>query len=106
MAQNPKYINGVFINRRNGQYGEFFSMDANKAELIQQIQSMTPDEKGKIRFVFNPHKDDNNKLSMEKSDWKPSQQGGGSNSVAAPAQQRSVSTPAPANNSAGDDLPF
>jgi len=60
-----KYVNGVFITKKTGIYGDFFSMDINKKQMIEYLQDAEEDSRGMVKFKLNYTKADPNKLSME-----------------------------------------
>lgn len=63
MANNSKYINGIFATRKDGNYGEYISIGITD-EGIEALKNLP--KNGEFRnFTLNPQKNDNNKFSAK-----------------------------------------
>jgi hypothetical protein len=73
MGQLPKknYLNGIFVKKKSGQFGEFFSVGIKKADLISQLNSMKEDERGFVNLVMTSQQADPSKYSVYEDTWKP-----------------------------------
>ena len=70
-GQSKEYINGIFVTKREGQYGEFFSLGIKKDELIKTLQGMEADDKGFVNLTMTPQKSNASKYSVYVNNWKP-----------------------------------
>jgi hypothetical protein len=98
MAQNSDYAEGLFISKRNGQYGEFLSIGILKGKFIDYLMEMEEDEKGFVNFTGNPQKADQNKYSVKPFVASPKTSKATSGKTSKPQQAKKVV--------ADDDLPF
>lgn len=71
---SKQYLNGVFATKKNGQYGEFFSLSFRKEQVIEELQKLQADAKGFVNFTMTPQKADPNKCSIYLNDFVPSTQ--------------------------------
>jgi hypothetical protein len=68
MAQTEKqWVDGLFITKRDGKYGEFLSIGIRKNEFIKYLSNLKEGSDGFINFVGNPRKNDENKYSIQVS---------------------------------------
>lgn len=90
-----QWVDGIFITKRDGKYGEFLSIGIRKKEFIKFLSGLEEGQDGFINIVGNPRKADPSKFSMQ---------------VAKPFEKRSGQKPSePAFvgvSDASDDLPF
>ncbi|HYG02038.1 MAG TPA: hypothetical protein VD927_06300 [Chryseosolibacter sp.] len=63
MAQNKEYINGIFITRANGQYGEYFQIGITK-EGLKALSELPASEAGYRNVSAYPRKDNKDKFSV------------------------------------------
>jgi len=85
-----QWVNGLFITKKDGQFGEFLSISLKKNEFIKQLEELEADEKGFINFTSNPQRVDPNKYATTVNTWRPESR--------APLAQEPTSVV--------DDLPF
>lgn len=71
MGQPKNYLNGIFVKKKTGQYGEFFSIGIKKKEFIEQLQRLQEDGKGFVNLTMTPQRDDASKYSVYEDNWKP-----------------------------------
>jgi hypothetical protein len=64
--ETPKYINGLFITKKEGQYGEYFSVGITQ-EGLDALKDLEPSASGFRNFTFSPQKADPNKYSCKPS---------------------------------------
>jgi len=105
---NKEYINGIFISRKEGQYGEFFNVGVKKEEFLKSIEAIAEDDRGFINLTMTPQKSDPSRLSVYVNDWKPTggpTGEGGKTQVPAKPYKPSTKS-APVTNDTIDDLPF
>lgn len=104
---NREFVNGIFVTKREGQYGEFFSLGLKKEDVIANLQALEEDDRGFVNLTMTPQKGDPNKYSVYVNSWKPGDNEKKSAPTPAPKQQtpnKSTSkSKAPAST---DDLPF
>jgi hypothetical protein len=60
---DQKYINGVFIQKKAGQYGEYLSIGLTD-EAIEQIKSIKKNNAEIRNFIAVPRKGDSSKFSV------------------------------------------
>lgn len=105
---SKEYVNGIFVNKKEGAYGEFFSVGIKKDEFIQSLQAIDEDDRGFINLNMTPQKTNPNKMSLYINDWRPNggPTGEGGKSNATSTQQPSSKKGKNANSDPSDDLPF
>lgn len=53
MAQDKQYLNGVFVDKKNGQYGQFYNIHIPNLEVfIQNLRNMPLNDRGGLRLVL------------------------------------------------------
>jgi hypothetical protein len=103
---NREFVNGIFVTKREGPYGEFFSLGLKKEEIIEQIQNLEEDDKGFVNLTMTPQKSNPNKYSVYVNAWKP---GSNENSYQAPAKTQTTQPSSPKKSAPKDEddtLPF
>lgn len=65
-----KYLNGIFITKKEGQYGEYLSIGINE-EGLKTLQGLEKSASGFRNFVASPQKSDPNKFSVKPIVAKP-----------------------------------
>ena len=72
---DKKYLNGVFIDKRTGQYGTFYKLHVPSMEqFIANLQEVELNDKGGARFIITDQKNDPSKGSIYVDDWQPTPQ--------------------------------
>jgi hypothetical protein len=59
-----KYINGIFITKKEGQYGEYLSVGISE-EGLKELQKLEVSTGGFRNFIASPQKNDPNKFSSK-----------------------------------------
>lgn len=59
-----RYIKGLFITERTGQYGKYLSIGITE-EGLQALKSINPNEKGVRNFFASPQRNDPSKYSAQ-----------------------------------------
>lgn len=109
MANERQFLNGVFADKKNGSYGEYFDLHIpDLGRFIENLKQFKTNSKGGLRFRMTEQQTPG-KMSIYFNDWEPTGLPGApqqlpqrtpSPSAGKPAAKK----PAPATNS--DDLPF
>ena len=102
MATNKVYLNGVFAEKKQGQFGEFWSLwIPNKDEFIQNLHQLPTDARGGFNFTLSEQKNDPKKGSISLYQPEPKTGGAtqGGNSQYKPKYEKQ-----PVDDS--QDLPF
>ena len=86
----PKYVNGIFIEQKEGPFGTFLSIGITEAGL-QELKNLPVSAKGWRNLTATPQKDNHNKYSV-----KPYSPGKPQETVSGNPQQETD----------GDSLPF
>lgn len=63
MAQNKEYINGVFITRAQGKFGEYFQIGITE-EGLKALSELPKSEAGYRNASAYPRKDNKDKFSV------------------------------------------
>lgn len=64
MADNSKYLNGLFATKREGNYGEYISIGITD-EGIAALQNLSKSENGFRNFTLTPQKNNPEKYSAK-----------------------------------------
>jgi hypothetical protein len=65
MSQSKtEYLNGIFISKREGQYGEFLSIGITE-EGLESLKNLAKNDKGVRNFTASPQRNDPNKFSSK-----------------------------------------
>jgi hypothetical protein len=59
-----KYVNGMFMKRKNGKYGEYFVISV-KEEAFESLRNIEANSDGFRTIIASPKKDDNDKFSLK-----------------------------------------
>lgn len=58
MELQSKYLNGVWADKGQGQYGDYWKLHiTNRDAFLQEIMRFPVNEKGGLRFTLSPQKD-------------------------------------------------
>ena len=93
MAEQTKYINGLFIEEREGQYGTYLTIGITD-DGIENLRNAPRNDKGIRNFTGSRQKNNNQKYSVQP--YVAKQQGSGNG----------ASRPTGTQGSAIDGLPF
>jgi len=109
MANEKQFLNGVFADKKNGQYGEYFDLHIPELErFITNLRAFRTNSKGGLRFRMTEKQAKNGEMSIYFNEWEPTGQPSISQRTASPTAQQSQRSfgqkPAPVDNS--QDLPF
>ncbi len=58
------YLNGVFMKKKDGKYGEYFVISF-KDDGLQNLKNLEPNQDGFRTVIASPRKDDANKYSIK-----------------------------------------
>lgn len=64
MATNNTYINGLFVTKKEGQYGEYLSVGISE-EGLKALAALEKSESGFRNLTLSPQKNDPNKYSAK-----------------------------------------
>lgn len=64
MSNNSKYLNGWFVSKREGNYGEYLSVGITD-DGIEALKNLPKSESGFRNLTLNPQKNDPNKYSAK-----------------------------------------
>lgn len=115
MANEKQYLNGVFADKKNGNYGEYIDMHIpNLERFIENLRAFKTNSKGGIRFRITEKQAQNGEMSIYYNDWEPTGQPSIPQRTAAPSQapKQQYAKPTqkqqPAYSGSNDDsqLPF
>ena len=61
---NGKYLNGIFIEQKDGNYGPYLSIGISE-EGLKALQDLPKSPKGFVNFTASPQKENPNKFSSK-----------------------------------------
>lgn len=64
MADQQKYINGLFVTKREGTYGEYLSVGISE-EGLKALAALEKSDNGFRNLTLSPQKNDPNKYSAK-----------------------------------------
>jgi len=74
MAEQKQFLNSIFADRKNGQYGEYFDLHITNVEsFINNLRAFGTNSKGGLRFRMSGKKDNQNEMTIYLNAWEPGQ---------------------------------
>ena len=61
---NEKYVNGMYMKKKTGKYGEYFVISL-KDDGLESLRNIEPNADGFRTLIASPKKDDNEKYSIK-----------------------------------------
>ncbi len=69
--QDRNWADGMFIQSKQTQHGEIFSIGIKREEFIKWLNKLPANQKGMVNLSAAYRKEDASKLSIWENDWKP-----------------------------------